>query len=119
MFAADVVSDRALICAIGATKYDRSEIGADVVARCASVVCDDVTGSRVECGDLIAAAARGAFEWSRAVELRDLLAAAVTIDRAGDAPVLFETQGVAIQDVAVAALAYERFLSASLKEGTA
>jgi ornithine cyclodeaminase/alanine dehydrogenase-like protein (mu-crystallin family) len=33
--------------------------------------------------------------------------------------VLFETQGVAIQDVAVAALAYERYLSESLKEGTA
>jgi len=119
LFAADVVGDRTLLCAVGATKYDRSEIGADVIARCASVVCDDVAGSKVECGDLIAAVARGAFQWEQAIELSDVLAGAVSVDRAGDAPVLFETQGVAIQDVAVAALAYERYLSKSLKEGTA
>jgi ornithine cyclodeaminase/alanine dehydrogenase-like protein (mu-crystallin family) len=110
LFAADVVGDRTLLCAVGATKYDRSEIGADVIARCASVVCDDVAGSKVECGDLIAAVARGAFQWEQAIELSDVLAGAVSVDRAGDAPVLFETQGVAIQDVAVAALAYERYL---------
>ena len=65
LFAADVVGDRTLLCAVGATKYDRREIGADVVARCAAVVCDDVAGSQVECGDLIDAAARGAFDWER------------------------------------------------------
>jgi ornithine cyclodeaminase len=118
LFAADVVGDRTLLCGVGATKYDRSEIGADVIARCASVVCDDVAGSKVECGDLIAAAAHGGFDWERAIELSDLIAGTVSVDRAGDAPVLFETQGVAIQDVAVAALAYERYLSKSLKEGT-
>jgi ornithine cyclodeaminase/alanine dehydrogenase-like protein (mu-crystallin family) len=66
-------------------------------------------GSRVECGDLIAAAACDAFDWERAIELSDVLAGNVVVPRAGDAPVLFETQGVALQDVAVAALAYERY----------
>ena len=33
LFTVADVSDRALICAVGATKYDRCEIGADVVAR--------------------------------------------------------------------------------------
>jgi ornithine cyclodeaminase/alanine dehydrogenase-like protein (mu-crystallin family) len=108
LFPASAIADDVLICAAGATKYDRAEIGADVVARCAAVVCDDVTGSKAECGDLIQAAARGRFDWDRAVELRDVAAGTVTIPRAGPGPVLFETQGVAIQDVAVAALAYER-----------
>lgn len=99
----------ALICAVGATKYDRAEIGADVIERCATVVCDDVAGSRVECGDLIQAAAAGRFDWDRTVELHAVAAGTVTVARAGPAPVLFETQGVAIQDVAVAALAYERY----------
>jgi ornithine cyclodeaminase/alanine dehydrogenase-like protein (mu-crystallin family) len=71
-------------------------------------VCDDVTGSRIECGDLIAAVAAGRFDWAAAVELNAIAAGTVTVPRAGDAPVLFETQGVAIQDVAVCALAYER-----------
>lgn len=108
LFPAACVADDALICAVGATKANRAEIGPDVVARCATVVCDDVTGSRVECGDLIQAAEAGAFDWSRAVELHALAAGTVTVERAGAAPVLFETQGVAIQDIAVAALAYER-----------
>ncbi|TPW12712.1 MAG: ornithine cyclodeaminase [Acidimicrobiaceae bacterium] len=108
LFAADAVSDRALICAVGATKYDRCEIGADVIERCASVVCDDVTGSRVECGDLIQAAHAGRFDWSRAIELSAVAAGIVDVPRAGTTPVLFETQGVALQDVAAAALAYQR-----------
>jgi ornithine cyclodeaminase/alanine dehydrogenase-like protein (mu-crystallin family) len=108
LFPAEVVADDALICAIGATKYDRVEIGADVVARCATVVCDDVVGSRVECGDLIAAAAAGTFDWADAIELHAVAAGTVVPERAGAAPVLFETQGVAIQDVALAAIAWER-----------
>jgi ornithine cyclodeaminase/alanine dehydrogenase-like protein (mu-crystallin family) len=109
LFSASVVSDRALICAVGATKYDRCEIGADVIDRCVAVVCDDVVGSTVECGDLIRAAKVGCFDWSRAVELNAVAAGTVTVPRAGDGPVLFETQGVALQDVAAAGLAYEMY----------
>jgi ornithine cyclodeaminase len=113
LFPAAAVADHALICAVGATKYDRAEIEPDLVARCAAVVCDDVAGSRVECGDLIAAAAAGRFDWSRAVELSAVAAGIVTVPRAGPAPVLFETQGVALVDVAVSALAYERAIAAA------
>jgi ornithine cyclodeaminase len=112
LFPAAAIGERALLCAVGATKRGRCEIGADVVARCASVVCDDVAGSRVECGDLIAAADAGAFEWETAIELRDVVAGNVAVPRAGPGPVLFETQGVALQDVAVAALAHRRYLAA-------
>lgn len=108
LFAADVVADDALICALGATKYDRVEIASDVVARCRAVVCDDVAGSRIECGDLIAAAAAGRFDWRDAVELHAVVASTHTVPRAGSAPVLFESQGVALQDVALAAVAWER-----------
>ncbi|HWL43818.1 MAG TPA: hypothetical protein VNQ73_12805 [Ilumatobacter sp.] len=111
LFPADAVSDRALICGVGATKYDRCEIDPALVARCAAVVCDDVVGSHTECGDLIAAVAHGSFAWDQAIELHDLLAGNVAVPRAGAAPVLFETQGVALQDVAVAALAYTRFIA--------
>lgn len=108
LFPATAVSDSALICAVGATKYDRCEIGADLIERAAAVVCDDVEGSRVECGDLIQAAHAGRFDWERAVELHAVLAGTAMAPRAGAAPVLFETQGVALQDVAAAGLAWER-----------
>lgn len=109
LFSASAISDRALICAVGATKYDRCEIGADVIDRCVAVVCDDVVGSTVECGDLIRAAKVGRFDWSRAIELNALAAGTVSVPRAGDGPVLFETQGVALQDVAAAGLAHELY----------
>lgn len=108
LFPAGAVGDRAVLCAVGATKYDRCEVGADVIERCAAVVCDDVEGSTVECGDLIRAASAGRFSWDRAVELHAVLAGTVEVPRAGSAPVLFETQGVALQDVAAAGLAWER-----------
>ena len=112
LFPASVITDRTLICAVGATKYDRCEIGADVIARCASVVCDDVAGSHVECGDLIQAHRAGQFDWARAIELHAVLAGLATPARAGHAPVLFETQGVALQDVAAAGLAWQRHVGA-------
>lgn len=114
LFPASVVSDRALVCAVGATKYDRCEIGPDLVERAGTIVCDDVVGSHVECGDLIQAAKAGRFDWSRAVELHAVLAGTATVDRAGTAPALFETQGVALQDVAAAGLAWERHAASAL-----
>jgi ornithine cyclodeaminase len=113
LFPSSAIADHALVCAVGATKYDRVEIEPDLVARSAAVVCDDVTGSRVECGDLIAAAAAGRFDWGRAIELSAVAAGTVSVPRAGAAPVLFETQGVALVDVAVSALAYECAVAAA------
>lgn len=110
LFGADVVADNALICAVGATKADRVEIGPDVVARCRTIVCDDVVGSRTECGDLIHAAELGRFDWSDAVELHALAADPSTSTPPTAGPTLFESQGVAIQDVALCGLAYERHL---------
>ena len=109
LFAADDLAPGVLICAVGATKYDRCEIGADVVEAAVHVVCDDVVGSRIECGDLIQAAAAGRFDWTRAVELHDVVAGNVVLERSSDALTLFETQGVALQDVAAAGLAWERW----------
>ena len=109
LFAADAISDNALVCGVGATKYDRCELPTELVARCVAVVCDDAVGSRVECGDLIHAAKAGHFDWSNAIELADVAAGKVTVPRGGNGPVLFETQGVALQDVAAAGLAWERY----------
>lgn len=109
LFESKDIANDALVCAVGATKYDRCEIPSELVQRSSAVVCDDVTGSRVECGDLIQAAALGKFDWSRAIELFDVAACNVRVERNSGAPVLFETQGVALQDVAAAGLAWERY----------
>ncbi|MGH9212707.1 MAG: ornithine cyclodeaminase family protein [Acidimicrobiales bacterium] len=104
-----VVGGRTLICAVGATKASRCEIAPDLVERCVAVVADDVVGSRTECGDLIRAEAAGYFRWEQAVELHAVVAGTTIVPRAGNGPVLFESQGVALQDVATAGLAWQRY----------
>jgi ornithine cyclodeaminase/alanine dehydrogenase-like protein (mu-crystallin family) len=116
LFPAEVVGDRTLLCAVGSTKYDRSEIDPEVVGRCVAVVADDLSGSRHECGDLIRAEAAGRFSWDRAVELHALVAGTVAVPRAGAGPVLFETQGAALQDVAAAGLAWQRYQPPTTRE---
>ena len=61
---------------------------------------------RVECGDLVAVVEAGKLSWEKVHELSDLVASGVT--RAPEAITLFESQGIAIEDVAAAKLVYER-----------
>lgn len=104
---ADAIADHALVCAVGATKPQRCELDPDLFRRAATVITDSTAGAPDECGDLIHAVARGTIGWDAVLDLADVLAGNVAVDRAGAAgPVVFETQGVAIQDVAAAALVW-------------
>ena len=98
----------ALVCAVGSTKADRREVDAASVRRAGFVVSDSAEGARIEAGDLIGAAADGAFDWDRLVDLADVVAGRVDPPDPGSCIVLFESQGVALQDVVAATLAYQR-----------
>ena len=65
-------------------------------------------GGPTEAGDLIGAAADGAFDWDRLVDLADVVAGRTDPPDPGSCIVLFESQGVALQDVVAATLAYQR-----------
>jgi len=92
-----------LIVGVGATKDGLCELAPSLIAASSEVVCDDVEGSRIECGDLLEASRVGLFDWQRAIELKNVLGGRVSPKRGIDEIVIFETQGVAIQDVAAAA----------------
>jgi ornithine cyclodeaminase/alanine dehydrogenase-like protein (mu-crystallin family) len=109
LFEADAVNEEALICAVGSTKYDKCELPPKLMARAESVVCDDVEGSKIECGDLIRAADEGLFNWEDAIEFKDVCAGKVNTPRANNSIVIFETQGLALQDVAAAGVAWQKF----------
>jgi len=109
IFDAGALHDDALVCAVGATKAERCEVPPEVFARAAAVVADSVEGSLTECGDLIRAVGAGTFDWTDLVEFAEVMAGNVTVLRAGSSgPVVFETQGLAIQDVAAAAHVWAR-----------
>ncbi len=94
--------------AAGSNWAHRRELDAEAVARADRVVVDDLAQARVECGDLIQAAAEGYFRWERAVELAEVVAGKVAGRSFPEEVTLFCSQGIALEDVVAARLVYER-----------
>jgi len=65
-----------------------------------------VEQAKIECGDLVAVVEAGKLSWESVRELGDLVANGFT--RAPGAITLFESQGIAIEDVAAAKVVYEK-----------
>lgn len=94
--------------AAGSNWAHRRELDAEAVRRADRVVVDDLPQAQIESGDLIQAAAEGAFRWDRAVELADVVAGRAFGRASGEEVTLFCSQGVALEDVVAARLVYER-----------
>lgn len=96
--------------AAGGNHWMRREIDEDTVARSTVVVVDDLDQAKIECGDLIWPEARGAFRWDLAHELQDVVAGRVQGRRTSQDITLFESMGVALEDIAAARLVYRKAL---------
>lgn len=95
------------VCAIGSNAATRRELDTAAITRAAVIAVDDPAQARVECGDLIAAVDSGAAGWDRVTELGRIVAG-LDLGRGGpDEITLFESQGVAIEDVAAMKLTYD------------
>ncbi|NCA12623.1 MAG: ornithine cyclodeaminase family protein, partial [Proteobacteria bacterium] len=68
------------------------------------VVVDHLDNARREAGDLIQAAEAHAFDWSQAVEIGAILRGAHPGRTSSSQVTLFESQGIASEDVALAAM---------------
>ncbi len=109
---ADWVPPGAHVNAIGADRADRRELDGRLVASADRVVTDSLEQARRDAGDLLAAVREGAIGWERVVELGALVAG-IAPGRSRDSEItLFDAQGAALGDVALAALAYRRALDA-------
>ena len=94
--------------AAGSNSWMRRELDEAAVRRAELVVVDDLADAKIECGDLIWAAERHAFRWERAVELRDVVGGRVAGRPSAEALTLFESQGLALEDVAAGAHVYHQ-----------
>lgn len=88
--------------AAGSNHANRQEVDADVVRRAATIAVEDVAQAKVESGDLLLAERAGAFAWTRAVRLADVVAGTVPGRSSVDEITLFESLGVGLWDVAAA-----------------
>ena len=94
------------VSAIGANALTRREIDERAVLRADVIAADSVEQAKIECGDLAFVVEAGKLSWESVRELSDVVASG--LDREPAAITLFESQGIAIEDVAVAKVVYER-----------
>ena len=100
--------------AAGSNHWMRREIDEATIKRSALIVADDVADAKIECGELIWAAERRAFRWEQAVDLKDVVSGRVSGRPTPDAITLFESQGLAIEDVAAGMVVYRKAVAAGL-----
>jgi ornithine cyclodeaminase/alanine dehydrogenase-like protein (mu-crystallin family) len=89
--------------AAGSNALQRAELDVEAVRRAALIVTDSLEQAKVECGDLVAPIEQGVVRWEDVHELGEVVAGTHPGRRSGDDITLFESQGVALEDVAVAA----------------
>lgn len=111
LFDGALLDPAAMVCGVGSTKAERRELDRATVERAALVVTDEPRAAPTEAGDLIHAAADGVFDWDDLVDLKEVIAGTVKPPRPGSGIVLFESQGVALQDVVIATLVHQRSLA--------
>jgi ornithine cyclodeaminase/alanine dehydrogenase-like protein (mu-crystallin family) len=102
--------------AMGSNQAHRRELDAEAVARCEVVATDLVEQARLESGDLILAAQEGRLDWSRVADLGNILSGRTPGRGAPAQRTLFKSNGIALEDVAAAALVYRRALGAGVGE---
>jgi alanine dehydrogenase len=96
------------INAIGSNAATRQEIDVDAVRRSDRVVVDMMEQARIEAGDLIAAESAGEPVWGRVTELGAIVAGAAPGRQDPGEITLFESQGIAMEDVVTLDLLYRR-----------
>jgi len=91
----------------GSNIPDRREVDAEAIRRASLLVADDANAARVEAGDLLLAEAEGKLEWGSVRSLKDVVTG--TIRRGAPEQIsLFKSVGLALEDLALAAVVLER-----------
>ena len=121
LFDASWLSPGTHINAAGSNSIIRREVGEDVLKLCRPIVVDSVETALKEAGDLLPLFEKGRLNERQLVELGEVISGRHPGRTTADEITLFESQGMAIQDIAVAvrleALARERGLGVELPYG--
>ena len=101
LFDGNRLAEGTMVAAMGSNWLNKAEIDANVIRRADNIVCDSVAACRHEAGDFVEALEKGVFDWSRAVELADVVAGAAVGRSTRESVTLFKSVGLAIEDVAL------------------
>jgi ornithine cyclodeaminase/alanine dehydrogenase-like protein (mu-crystallin family) len=98
----------AAVIAAGANRPEARELDNGVIVRASFVCCDSAEQARLEASDLAEPARQGVLDWLEVHELSAVVAGEVVPRQRDGDIVLFKSLGIALEDLAVAALAVER-----------
>lgn len=96
------IGDGVHVNAAGSNALVRREVDDALVRKCDIIVVDSRDQARIECGDLLFCAERGIVQWDALPELGEVVTGKAEGRRSAKDVTLFESQGVAIEDVATA-----------------
>ncbi len=95
------------INAAGANHWMRRELDGNAVRRSDIIVADDVEQAKAECGDLIYPAELGSIRWEQVRSLAEVVGGSVPGRSTGSDITLFESQGLAVQDITTGIRIYQ------------
>jgi ornithine cyclodeaminase/alanine dehydrogenase-like protein (mu-crystallin family) len=102
------------INAAGGNSLLRRELDDEAITRASSIIVDSVDQARIEAGELLSAVEKGLLTWERVRELRQIVSGEVQPRRSDNDITIFKSLGLAIEDLAAAAVVYERALERKL-----
>ena len=88
----------------------RRELDDDVIRKSDPIVVDDIEQAKIECGDILSAIERGITGWQHVRNFSEIINQTYDGRPTDESITLFESQGLAIQDVCVAKAVYEAAL---------
>ena len=102
------------INAAGSNHWIRQEVDDNVIRKADRIVADSIEDAQIESGDLLFPIERGRVMWSAIRELSDVVCGHITGRESDQEITLFESQGVAITDVAAANFVYRKAIDAGM-----
>lgn len=103
----DWITRPGLVVGAGANHWYEREIDERLVQMAKLVVVDEKEHSKIEGGDLLWPVGHGILRWDQVEDLGDVVVGRVPVPDFASGIILFESHGLAIEDVAIAARAYE------------
>jgi alanine dehydrogenase len=110
------LSEGTHINAIGSNSLTRQELDVEAVRKSSCVIVDFKEQAMLEAGDLAKAAESGAFFWDDARDLGLVVVGEYPGREDASEITLFESQGIALEDVALAAKVYELAVAGEVGE---
>ena len=109
----DWLSEGIHVNAAGNNSWMKRELDTKAVAVADLIAVDDIDQAKFECGELMRAAEIGHFSWDSAVPIHEVVAGQRPGRGSDDDITIFESQGIALEDIAVC----ERIVRAAREDG--